>query len=74
MMNRLKPLFYNGTGRQKGIPKGVDETHLGRKGLVVKTLICNKLFCIWCFFTKTFVFRPNTYESQINPKYDISPK
>ena len=30
MMNRLEPLFYNGTGRQKGIPKGVDETHQTR--------------------------------------------
>ena len=28
MMNGLEPLFYNGTGRRKGIPKGVDETHL----------------------------------------------
>ena len=27
MTNRLEPLFYNGTGRQQGIPKGVDETH-----------------------------------------------
>ena len=27
MMSRLKPVFYNGTGRRKGIPKGVDETH-----------------------------------------------
>ena len=27
-MNWLKPLFWNGTGRRKGIPKGVDETHL----------------------------------------------
>ena len=23
----LEPLFWNRTGRQKGIPKGVDETH-----------------------------------------------
>ncbi len=29
MMNGLKPLFYNWTGRQKGVSKGVDETHLG---------------------------------------------
>ena len=27
MMNGLEPLFYNWTGRQNGIPKGVDETH-----------------------------------------------
>ena len=27
MINRLEPLFQIGTGRQKGIPKGVDETH-----------------------------------------------
>ena len=27
MMNRQEPLFQNGTGRQKGIPKDVDETH-----------------------------------------------
>ena len=27
MMNGLEPLFYNWTGRQKGISKGVDETH-----------------------------------------------
>ena len=27
MMNGLEPLFLNWTGRRKGIPKGVDETH-----------------------------------------------
>ena len=27
MMNELESLFYNWTGRRKGIPKGVDETH-----------------------------------------------
>ena len=27
MMNGLEPLFKNWTGRRKGIPKGVDETH-----------------------------------------------
>ena len=27
IMNRLKPLVYNWTGRRKGTPKGVDETH-----------------------------------------------
>ena len=27
MMNRLEPLVQNSTGRQKGTPKGVDETH-----------------------------------------------
>ena len=27
MMNGLEPLFYNWTGRRKGIPKGVNETH-----------------------------------------------
>ena len=26
-MNGLEPLFKNWTDRQKGIPKGVDETH-----------------------------------------------
>ena len=26
-MNRLDPLFSSWTGRRKGIPKGVDETH-----------------------------------------------
>ena len=28
MMNRLEPLFKSGTGKQKGMPKGVDETQL----------------------------------------------
>ena len=28
MMNGLEPPFKNWTGRRKGIPKGVDETHL----------------------------------------------
>ena len=28
MMNGLEPIFYNCTGRRKGRPKGVDETHL----------------------------------------------
>ena len=32
MMNKLEPLFYNWTGRQKGIQKGVDETHLYQLG------------------------------------------
>ena len=32
MMNRLEPLFSNWTDRQKGIPKGVDETQLGMHG------------------------------------------
>ena len=27
MMNRLEPLFQNGIGRQKGMPKSVVETH-----------------------------------------------
>ena len=27
-MNGLEPLFSSWTGRRKGIPKGVDETHL----------------------------------------------
>ena len=27
MMNRLEPLFQNGTGRRKGTPKGVGEIH-----------------------------------------------
>ena len=28
MMNGLEPIFKNWTGRRKGVPKGVDETHL----------------------------------------------
>ena len=28
--SKLEPLFYNWTGRQKGRPEGVDETHLRR--------------------------------------------
>jgi hypothetical protein len=29
MMNGLEPQFSNWTGRQKGIPKGVNENHQG---------------------------------------------
>ena len=38
--NGLEPQFWNWTGRQKGIPKGVDETHQrNRKALTVIVIL-----------------------------------
>ena len=38
MMNSLEPLFLKGTGRRKGIPKDVDETHHSALGGGVETV------------------------------------
>ena len=45
MINGLEPLFCDWTGRRKGIPKGIDETHHGN----LQTLMFIYLGLSFCF-------------------------
>ena len=56
-MNGLEPLFYDWsgtTGRQKGIPKGVDKTHLCNANLFVLSKVLDSITVLVTekFFTR----------------------
>ena len=53
MMNGLEPLFWNWTGRRKGTPKFVDETHQ-------RVNILSWMGFIYTFWSSLFIYQFNS--------------